>query len=111
VRLVLTGLRAWLVQRASAVYLLAFILFFIGHFLFDPPGDEAAWRAWVAQPWIGVALLAAFAALLLHAWVGLRDVMLDYIDPVGLRAPALALVAGALIGVGLWILQVLTGLR
>jgi succinate dehydrogenase / fumarate reductase membrane anchor subunit len=104
-------LRAWLVQRASAVYLLAFILFFIGHFLFNPPGDATAWRNWVAQPGIRVALLAAFAALLLHAWVGLRDVMLDYIDPAGLRAPALALLAGALIGVGLWVLTVLAELR
>ena len=110
-RLALTGLRAWLVQRASAIYLLAFILFFIGHFLFDPPAGDAAWRAWVAQPWISVALLAAFAALLLHAWVGLRDVMLDYIGPIRLRAPALALVAGALIGVGLWMLTVLAALR
>lgn len=109
-RLVLTGLRAWLVQRASAVYLLAFILFFIGHFLFDPPADAGAWQDWVATPGIRVALLAAFAALLLHAWVGLRDVMLDYIDPVGLRAPALALVAGALIGVGLWVLTTLARL-
>jgi hypothetical protein len=36
--------------------------------------------------------------------------MLDYIDPVGLRAPALALVAGALIGIGLWMLTVLASL-
>ena len=77
---------------------------------FDPPGDAAAWHGWVAQPSIRVALLAAFVALLVHAWVGLRDVMLDYIDPVGLRAPALALVAGALIGIGLWMLTVLASL-
>lgn len=109
-RLVLTGLRAWLVQRASAVYLLFFILFFIVHFLFDRPGGYATWHDWVARPWISVAMLAAFAALLLHAWVGLRDVMLDYVKPVALRAPALALVAGALIAIGLWMLRVLAGL-
>ncbi|MEO9135079.1 MAG: succinate dehydrogenase, hydrophobic membrane anchor protein [Casimicrobiaceae bacterium] len=108
-RIVLTGLRAWLVQRASAIYLLLFILFFIGHFLFDPPHDFGAWRAWVAQPWIGVAILSAFVALLLHAWVGLRDVMLDYIHPVGLRAPALALLGATLIAIGLWMLRLLAG--
>ncbi|MDQ2917324.1 MAG: succinate dehydrogenase, hydrophobic membrane anchor protein [Pseudomonadota bacterium] len=108
-RIVLTGLRAWLVQRASAIYLLLFILFFIGHFLFDPPRDFGAWRDWVAQPWIGVAILSAFVALLLHAWVGLRDVMLDYIHPVGLRAPALALLGATLIAIGLWMLRLLAG--
>ena len=110
-RLVLTGLRAWLVQRASAVYLLLFILFFIGRFLFAPPHDFESWRAWVAQPAVAIAMLAAFAALLFHAWVGLRDVMLDYVKPVALRAPALALLAGALLAIGLWMLLLLAGLR
>jgi succinate dehydrogenase / fumarate reductase membrane anchor subunit len=111
VRLVLTGLRAWLVQRVSAVYLLAFILFFIGRLLVAPPQDFVSWRAWVAQPAVAVAMLAAFAALLFHAWVGLRDVMLDYVKPIALRAPALALVAGALIGIGLWMLRLLSALE
>jgi succinate dehydrogenase / fumarate reductase membrane anchor subunit len=111
VRLVLTGLRAWLVQRASAVYLLFFIVFFIGRFLVAPPHDFESWRGWVAQPAVAIAILAAFAALLFHAWVGLRDVMLDYVKPVALRAPALALVAGALIGIGLWMLRVLSTLE
>ncbi len=108
-RIVLTGLRAWLVQRASAIYLLLFILFFIGHFLFDPPRDFGAWRDWVAQPWIGVAILSAFVALLLHAWVGLRDVILDYVHPTGLRAGALGLLRGALVATGLWMFRLLAG--
>ena len=52
-RIVLTGLRAWLVQRASAIYLLLFILFFIGHFLFDSPRDFVTGRAWVRAPGAG----------------------------------------------------------
>ena len=37
VRKTVTGLRAWLVQRLSAVYMLLFILFFLSHFVLDPP--------------------------------------------------------------------------
>jgi len=110
-RLVLTGLRAWLVQRATAVYLLGFIGYFIAHFLLAPPTDDVAWRAYVAQGYVRLLIAAAFVALLLHAWIGLRDVMLDYVKPIALRAPALALVAGALIGIGLWMLRLLSALE
>jgi succinate dehydrogenase membrane anchor subunit len=111
VRLVLTGLRAWLVQRATAVYLLGFILFFIAHFLFAAPADYAAWRTFVAQGFVSLLVVTAFVALLLHAWIGLRDVMLDYVKPVVLRAVALPLVAGGLIAVGLWVLLTIASLR
>lgn len=110
-RLVLTGLRAWLVQRASAVYLLGFILFFIAYFLSGGPSDYEAWRTFVAQGYVRLLILFAFLALLLHAWVGLRDVMLDYVKPVGLRVVALPLVAGGLIAVGLWVLLTLFSLH
>lgn len=110
-RLVLTGLRAWLVQRASAVYLLGFIVYFIVHFLVAPPQDAAAWRAYVAHGYVRLLILAAFVALLLHAWIGLRDVMLDYVKPLAARVVALPLVAGALIATGLWMLVTLAALR
>ena len=106
-RLVLTGLRAWLVQRATAVYLLAFIAYFIAHFLLAPPADDAAWRAYVGQGYVRLLILAAFVALLLHAWIGLRDVMLDYVKPLAVRVVALPLVAGVLIAIGLWMLLTL----
>jgi succinate dehydrogenase / fumarate reductase membrane anchor subunit len=43
-----------------------------------------------------------FAALLLHAWVGLRDVVLDYIKPLALRVGVLALLGFALLAVAMW---------
>jgi len=110
-RLVLTGLRAWLVQRATAVYLLGFIGYFIAHFLLAPPTDDVAWRAYVAQGYVKLLIVVAFVALLLHAWIGLRDVMLDYVKPLAVRVVALPLVAGALIAIGLWMLVTLASLR
>jgi succinate dehydrogenase / fumarate reductase membrane anchor subunit len=100
-------LRAWLVQRVSAVYLLLFIVFLAGHFLLDPPRDFDAWRGWVAQPWVGVAIMSGFVALLLHAWVGVRDVILDYVQPMALRVPALSLLGVGLIAIGLWMVRLL----
>ena len=100
------GLGAWVVQRLSAVYLGLFFLFLIGHFVFSPPASYEAWRLWVAQPHISMALLLFFLSLLMHAWVGIRNVLIDYIKPFGLRVVLLALTGFALIACGTWGLQV-----
>ena len=106
-RIVLTGLRAWLVQRASALYLLFFVLFLAAHFVLDRPRDFEAWHDWLARPAITTVFLAGTLALLFHAWVGVRDVLLDYVHPLGIRVAALFLLAGALIAVGLSVLVTL----
>jgi succinate dehydrogenase / fumarate reductase membrane anchor subunit len=90
-----SGLRAWLLQRATALYLLGFIVYVALHILASPPASYDAWRSWVLSPGPRVAILLFFIAVALHAWVGLRDVAIDYIKPLGLRLSVLGvLVAG-----------------
>lgn len=103
----LSGLRAWLVQRVSAVYMLLFILLALLRFAFDRPHSYDAWRAWLATPFVLFAGALFFIALLLHAWVGLRDVMMDYIRPLPLRLALLAALAFVLAALGLWALRIL----
>jgi succinate dehydrogenase / fumarate reductase membrane anchor subunit len=43
----------------------------------------------------------------MHAWVGLRDVTLDYIKPIAARVAVLTLIALALVGAGAWIFRIL----
>ncbi|MGZ5198768.1 MAG: succinate dehydrogenase, hydrophobic membrane anchor protein [Telluria sp.] len=102
----LAGLRAWLVQRVTAVYMLVFMLFLLAHFVLDPPSSYLAWRAWILGPAVSSAALVFFAALLVHAWVGIRDVILDYVQPIALRVSVLALLGLGLIGLGAWVLRV-----
>lgn len=103
----LSGLRAWLVQRISAVYMLAFLVLVLLRFLIDPPRTYGAWQGWVAKPEVGVAILVFFGALIVHAWVGLRDVILDYVRPVAVRAMVLSLLAFALVALGVWVAGIL----
>jgi len=111
VRVRFTGLKAWWVQRLSAVYMLLFVLFLLYSFALQPLREFSWWHAWVARPGISVAFLAFFAALLGHMWVGLRDVMLDYAKPAGLRHGLLAAVALGLLGLCIWLLVILLGLQ
>lgn len=88
-----TGLPAWLVQRASAVYMLLFLVAMLVFFGWHPLHSYAEWKHWAAQPATTLALGLFFAALLAHMWVGLRDVLLDYARPASLRQALLVLVA------------------
>lgn len=101
------GLRAWLVQRVTALYMLVFMLYFIAHFVFDPPRSYLAWHAWMQGPTVSTAAIVFFAALLAHVWVGIRDVILDYVKPLAIRVSALALLGFCLIGLAAWVMRVL----
>ncbi len=101
------GLRAWLVQRVSAVYMLFFITFLLIHFLVDPPTSYLAWHDWVLRRDVSVAASVFWVALLAHAWVGIRDVAMDYVHPVAIRVVVLALVGIGLTAIGAWAIRIL----
>ena len=105
-RKTVTGLRAWLIQRVSAVYMLLFIAFFLIRFVVDPPRSYLAWSGWMTGSGIGIATCVFFAALLAHMWVGVRDVIMDYVKPAALRVSALTLLGGGLIAAGLRVAQI-----
>jgi succinate dehydrogenase / fumarate reductase membrane anchor subunit len=101
-------MRAWLLQRLSALYLLGFIVWLIVYLVTRPaPWDSASWRAFVRSPAASVAILVLFAALLLHAWVGVRDVVIDYVKPPTTRLAVLGLVAVGELAVAAWVLVIL----
>lgn len=106
-----TGLPAWWVQRASALCMLLFILFLLLSFALQPLQVFSQWHAWMARPTTSIAFFVFFAALLGHMWVGLRDVLLDYAKPAGLRHALLAAVALGLLAVGIWLLSILLRLQ
>ncbi|MCC6209387.1 MAG: succinate dehydrogenase, hydrophobic membrane anchor protein [Gammaproteobacteria bacterium] len=105
------GLRAWLWQRLSAVYLLGYALFVFTALAVSPPESYAAWRAWMSGPMVGLATALFFGALLLHAWVGMRDVIIDYAGVLSLRLALLAVTGLGLAGAGLWVLRTLYSLH
>jgi succinate dehydrogenase / fumarate reductase membrane anchor subunit len=101
------ALRGWLIQRFSAVYLAGFLVYLVLHFLMLETRGYAAWRAWLAHPAVALASAGFILSLVLHGWVGVRDIILDYIHALGLRLLLLAL-SGALLAVsGLWALHLL----
>ena len=99
------GLRTWLLQRVSAVYLALFLLYVIFHSLRHGAHSYVQWQAWLTSPLMYVATAGFIIALMAHAWVGMRDVILDYVKPVGMRLVVLSLIGLLLAGSGLWALR------
>ena len=93
------GQRAWVVQRISALLLLVLIVFGVLALPFASPLDFAGWRAFAGGVLGGPLIALLFGALCAHAWVGMRDIVLDYIQPRGLRLAVLSLIAIVLVGV------------
>ncbi len=101
------GLRAWLLQRFSAVYLALYLLIMPLLMLLRGLPDYAAWRGWFGQALPGVASAIFVIAVGLHAWVGIRDVLIDYVHAVWLRLLLLAGCALVLLASVLWVLRAL----
>jgi len=106
-RKTVTGLRAWLVQRASAIFMLFYMAFLLAHFIVDPPHSYTAWHGWMTSPFVSITTTVFFAAMLAHAWVGVRDVIMDYVHPVAVRVSLLTSLAFALAATGVWVLRIL----
>ena len=101
------GLRSWLVQRMSAVVMALYTLLFVVALIVVRPSDHAAWRGLFAQGWMRVATLVFFVSLFLHAWVGVRDILMDNVKPTGLRLGLEVAVIVALVALGGWAIDIL----
>lgn len=98
-----TGTGSWLLQRATAV-VLAFALPGLGIHLFAAlPLDAAGWRALFVPSTFKVLMLLSAAALALHAWVGMRDLFMDYVHSAGLRLALYLAVIATLAGSVAWL--------
>ena len=72
------GIYDWLVQRVSAVVLLAWFLY-VGFEVFTAdPLDYLAWKALFAQTWMRIFTLVALVSLCAHAWIGMWTISTDY---------------------------------
>ena len=73
------GLRDWLAQRVTAIVMIFYTLLFVVLVTGMPQFDHAHWKALWAAPLMRYATLLFVACLALHAWVGMRNIFMDYI--------------------------------
>ena len=100
------GLRDWILQRATAV-IMAIYTVGIVLALLAIPGTHEGWKAFFACTAVRVVTQVTLIALFAHVWVGMRDLWMDYIKPVGIRLALQVFTIVWLTGCAGWAIQVL----
>jgi succinate dehydrogenase / fumarate reductase membrane anchor subunit len=101
------GLRDWLAQRITAVIMAVYTVITVVVLISNKSITYPVWRDLFAQGWMRVATLLFMASLAWHAWVGVRDILMDYIKPAGLRLALEVLVLLMIAGYVGWAIQIL----
>ncbi len=101
------GLRDWLAQRITAVIMAVYSVIAVFVLLTSKPITYGVWRDLFAQGWMRVATLLLMVSLAWHAWVGVRDILMDYIKPAGLRLALEVLVLLTIAAYVGWTIQIL----
>ena len=102
------GMRDWLAQRITAVLMALFTFVLLVQILFSrgPLGYDS-WARIFAPQWMKMFTLVVFVSLGWHAWVGMRDIWMDYVKSVGMRLLLQVATIVWLVGCLGWAVQVL----
>lgn len=73
------GTSDWLIQRVSAVVLLAYFGFLVGWLVCQGEVDYAAWKALFDCTAMRIFSLAALLSLVAHGWIGMWGIATDYL--------------------------------
>ena len=101
------GLRDWLSQRVTAALMALFTLAVIVQVLLPGEIGYDKWAGIFARQWMKVLTFVVIVALLVHAWVGMRDILMDYVKGVGGRLALQVAAIVWLVGCTGWAIQVL----
>ncbi len=74
--------------------LAVYTLVLLGALFVTPELNYGTWAGLFASTWMKVFTLVALVSLMYHAWIGVRDIFMDYIKPTGLR---LVLLVGTIV--------------
>jgi succinate dehydrogenase / fumarate reductase membrane anchor subunit len=103
------GLRDWIIQRVTAIFLLFYTVVMVPCAWMAAKGGYPAWKALFAGGLVRVATMLFALALLYHAWIGMRDLWMDYVQPTGVRLLLQSVTLLMLIGYAVWAAAILWG--
>lgn len=101
------GMRLWLSQRLTALVMATYIILLLVLLAIMKPDGFAEWHAFVVPVWFKLATLLFFMCLLVHAWLGVADVLQDYVFNKTLRAYMQIAVDVALVAYLFWLMFIL----
>lgn len=101
------GLRDWIIQRVTAVYLAVYAIGLFVYVLLHKSMSYHQWTALFSMLWFQIASVLCLIALAWHAWIGIWTVITDYIKPPCIRSTVQLLVILALCVYVLWGVEII----
>ena len=102
------GLRDFLAQRVTAVLMALFTIVLLAQVIFStgPIGYES-WAGIFSSQWMKGLTFVVIVAMLWHAFIGVRDIWMDYVKPAGIRLALHVFTIVWLVACAGWAFQVL----
>ena len=97
----------WLAQRVTALFMALYTLLLLGIALYHGGIGFPLWQALFSHTAFRIVTLLFGLALLWHAWIGVRDIWMDYVKPAGVRLTLEVLTVMLLVAYAVWLLQIL----
>jgi succinate dehydrogenase / fumarate reductase membrane anchor subunit len=104
------GLRDWLAQRVTAAVMAVYTLALTVYLLLQPDFGYDTWTYLFSGNVMRTFSMLFLLSVFYHAWIGVRDIVMDYVKPAGIRLLIHVLVILALVVYVLWAVQILWGL-
>lgn len=104
-----SGIRDWIFQRVTGVFLSGYIFFLVYFWLAHPRLEGIEWQEIFSGSLMRISTLMALVALLTHAWIGVWTIITDYVPKYCIRITLLSVVAFSLLGYLGWGLHILWG--
>ncbi|WP_367680171.1 succinate dehydrogenase membrane anchor subunit [Candidatus Fukatsuia anoeciicola] len=79
------GIHDWLLLRASAIIILLYIFYLCGFIITVPYVTYEIWHNFFSLTITKVFTMLTLLSILVHAWIGLWQVLTDYIKPLAIR--------------------------
>lgn len=102
------GLRDWLAQRVTGLLMALFTIVVLAQLLLTKGAiGYDKWAGIFSAQWMKTLTFSVIVALAFHAWIGMREIFMDYVKPAGTRLLLQTFAIVWLVGCAGWAVQVL----
>ncbi len=103
------GWQDWLAQRVTAVIMVLFSAVIIGFFMLKSGVNYVEWKELFRLQLFRILALLFLLSVYYHAWIGIKDVLMDYIKPAGIRVGLQVAVLLFLLACSIWSVTIIWG--
>ncbi|AXU95943.1 succinate dehydrogenase membrane anchor subunit [Erwinia persicina] len=79
------GIHDWLLLRAAAMVMTLYVIYLLGFIVMSGTLTYDIWRGFFSSSFTKVFTLLTLFSILVHGWIGMWQVLTDYIKPLALR--------------------------